>query len=100
MNPPDVVRAAGKTYREEQDRVGQFLNEQCERRDGAKAPLSVLYARYKEWARDSGFGSLGKNKFSVAVGKQPGITAAEDHYTDNFGKRRSGTVFTGLVVYP
>lgn len=44
--PPDAVLLATKEYREEQDKVGQFLDERCELADGARTAAAALYAAF------------------------------------------------------
>jgi len=73
LNPPDVVRAATAEYREEQDRVGQFIAEACELDAEAWALLQEwngrpgLYTVYREWCRDCGYHALGLGKFKTEV---------------------------------
>jgi putative DNA primase/helicase len=49
--PPEVTEATA-VYRSEQDTVGQFLAERCERREGAKTQAAALLAAYSEWSGD------------------------------------------------
>jgi putative DNA primase/helicase len=48
---PEVVLDATGDYREEQDRVGAFLNEYIELDPGGQIKAGELYARYAEWAK-------------------------------------------------
>jgi P4 family phage/plasmid primase-like protien len=51
LNPPEVVRYAGDEYFAEQDSIGNWFAERCERTKGAKTTSSrVLYADWREWA--------------------------------------------------
>lgn len=104
LNPPDAVLAAGAAYREEQDRVGQFLTECCERDPDVWTPLSGkyvgLYQSYKEWVARNGYLHLGRGNFQEALEKRPGIRKEERHY-DTGGRRTRGVGYWGirLVVF-
>lgn len=93
LKAPDAVVAAGASYREEQDRVGQFVSECCERDADAWTPLSDLYSAYKEWCKTCGYSALGRGRFQAAVEKRPGIEKVERHH----GRTRAKTVgYRGL----
>lgn len=68
LRPPSVVLAAGEAYRTEQDRVGQFIVDECELGADFSEPLvgimdRGLYPAYKGWCRESGILALSKQKF-------------------------------------
>lgn len=73
LAPPDVVLAATESYRTEQDRVGQFLAEECELMPDAWGLLQSwglrvgLYGRYQQWCKESGYHALGLNKFKAEI---------------------------------
>jgi len=51
LNPPDVVRQASDEYFAEQDCIGNWFAERCERTKGAAAtPSRELYADWRSWA--------------------------------------------------
>ena len=51
LNPPDVVRQASDEYFAEQDSIGNWFAERCERTKGAEiTPSRALYADWREWA--------------------------------------------------
>jgi putative DNA primase/helicase len=55
LNPPDVVRQASDEYFAEQDRIGNWFAERCERTTGAETtPSRVLYADWRWWAEMRG----------------------------------------------
>ena len=60
---PDSVREGIKAYAKSQDRIQEFLNEATERVENSKLKLSDLYKAYKSYCYDSGYKSLGRNKF-------------------------------------
>lgn len=52
LNPPDVVMAATKVYREENEPLAIFFADRCEM--FGKVQSSVLYGHYKRWSEQSG----------------------------------------------
>jgi P4 family phage/plasmid primase-like protien len=54
LQPPDVVLAASREYREEQDRLGEFIRDCCQLDQQARQPLPLLYQAYRSWCRESG----------------------------------------------
>lgn len=51
LNPPDVVRRASDEYFAEQDSIGNWFAERCERTTGREnTPSRVLYADWREWS--------------------------------------------------
>src|SRR5208282_4530624 len=50
LREPKIVTDAVEEYRSEMDRLGQFIDERCERAAGEKALSKSLYAEYKSWA--------------------------------------------------
>jgi putative DNA primase/helicase len=49
LNPPAIVLAATKDYREEMDVIGQWLEERCECAPSAAVPSSLAYRDYHIW---------------------------------------------------
>jgi putative DNA primase/helicase len=55
LNPPPDVVAATTEYQNEQDVIGQFLNEECHWGEMYEdSPVAVIYNAYCEWARKAG----------------------------------------------
>jgi P4 family phage/plasmid primase-like protien len=52
LGEPTEVKAATKDYRDEQDVLGAFLDENTTRDPDAKIRCGQLYARYRRWAED------------------------------------------------
>lgn len=66
LNPPDVVLAASKDYQTEQDRVLQFIHEECETGPDLVEKLNTrfgggLYPTYANWCKTNGYQPLAKN---------------------------------------
>lgn len=54
LAPPPQVEAATAHYRAENDVVGRFLDDECERLSTAREDNAVLYRAYVEWCRSAG----------------------------------------------
>lgn len=63
LMPPDAVLAATDQYRAEQDVLGDFIKEKCERDPTFSEPARTLYSAYHDWCRDSGEKALSKKGF-------------------------------------
>jgi putative DNA primase/helicase len=61
--PEEVVNAT-KGYREEQDLIGQFLNECCKQVEGIECRAKDLYDSYVKWCEQNGDKALGNRLFS------------------------------------
>jgi putative DNA primase/helicase len=105
---PDIVRQASAAYKAEQDRVGQFVAECCERGplegEGAAAYLEPLtdamgglYPAYVSWCRDGGVFPLSKVRFLDDVLRVTGAggTVERKSPAEN-GRRRKLTCVPGL----
>ena len=111
LKAPDVVREASEVYREEQDRVGQWLHECCElevaapgSRVGAvgaddtshftfSEPLTMgmggLFPSYVEWCKSAGFFALSRNRFLQELRRAaPRVRVGEVYERGESGKRR------------
>ena len=111
LKAPDVVREASEVYREEQDRVGQWLHECCElevaapgsRVGGVGAddvsgftysePLTMgmggLFPSYVEWCKSAGFFALSRNRFLQELRRAaPRVRVGEVYERGESGKRR------------
>lgn len=54
LQPPAIVLEAGQAYREEQDRIGEFIRERCRADPQARTTPSTLYRAYRDWCNDVG----------------------------------------------
>lgn len=111
LRAPDVVREASEVYREEQDRVGQWLHECCELEVAAPGsrvagvgaddtshftfsePLTVgmggLFPSYVEWCKSAGFFALSRNRFLQELRRAaPRVRVGEVYERGESGKRR------------
>lgn len=65
LNPPDCVRKATANYRRLHDRIGSFIEDCCEERQGEKAKRSDVYRVYRQWCNreDNRFSPIGSSIF-------------------------------------
>src|SRR6185437_13945281 len=102
LAPPDAVLAAGNDYQTEQDRVGQFVDECCQRDRGACAPITDgnigLYATYDHWCEQSGYRPLGRSKFLTELERVIPFCRREKRKISEGGVRRSVTVLHGVKL--
>jgi putative DNA primase/helicase len=109
LNPPDAVIMAGAAYREEQDRIGQFVREECVTGSDYWEPLNFpriddygvkkavgLYPAYVEWCKASGYHQLGKGRFQEALEKKARGRWVKKYLLGAAGKRREVLVFEGI----
>ena len=88
LNPPAMVRDATKDYFENQDVLGNWIDECCEVCPQAgPTKSSVLYQSYKQWAETANERVMSNRKFSEALEER------------GFQKRTSQcSVFDGIAV--
>jgi putative DNA primase/helicase len=65
LQTPPQVRAATSQYRAEEDRIGEFIEEECVGEGTEK--LGRLHARYADWSRVRGEIPLGNKRFGQAL---------------------------------
>jgi putative DNA primase/helicase len=101
LNPPDSVRVASSEYRKEQDRLLQFLNENCELGRDYTVNLTGgmndgLYPAYTEWCKEGGYFPLSKSRFQQEIARLvPGFRTKPAKVTI-FGRRRDVVQITGV----
>jgi putative DNA primase/helicase len=62
--PPSAVTVATESYLTEEDAVGRFISECCERHPQAQAELKDLYAAYKKFCETTGEADMSQKSFS------------------------------------
>lgn len=98
LNAPPKVLAATDSYRVEQDRIGQFVEEQCSFDRSLNSERAFVYECYKTWAYKNGYFALGAGRFHkqllrVTKGK------IEDGKSTS-GAKKNVSIFKGLSVSP
>jgi P4 family phage/plasmid primase-like protien len=66
---PAAVLQARKAYREEEDTLGQFIQECCVLTELAKAKSGQLYERYREWCQENGLKAMTGTAFGLEMKK-------------------------------
>ena len=67
---PATVRQARQEYREEEDTLGQFLQECCVLAEQASVKAGQLYERYKTWAGENTLKAMTGNAFGLEMKKR------------------------------
>jgi len=67
---PPSVHIATEKYRDEEDKVLQFLNECCVMNAIAHVKASALYEAYKDWCKENQFGSVNATLFGNEISKR------------------------------
>ena len=67
LTPPQEVVDATAEYREESDRVGQFLEERTEKAPMARCPAGALWREFRTWCEGRGESPGAQNAFGVEV---------------------------------
>lgn len=62
MDIPPEIKEATRVYRENSDKLAQFLSEEMEN-TGRNSAAGSVYLRYAEWCRENGFGVESKRSF-------------------------------------
>jgi P4 family phage/plasmid primase-like protien len=68
LNPPPEVLAAMADYRSAMDQVGRFLEDRCDRLDGAFTTARALYDAYVAWCAESGETPFRTTGFGTRLG--------------------------------
>ncbi|HVU69828.1 MAG TPA: phage/plasmid primase, P4 family, partial [Ktedonobacteraceae bacterium] len=86
---PASVRLARASYRDEEDTLGDFLQERCLTDNEARVAASDLYFHYRVWAINNGLKSLNGRAFGMEMKKRV-----------NWVRVKSGIFYLGLAILP
>lgn len=56
LTAPEAVLLATEQYREQSDKIGQFLRDTFIPAPGHNLPIKFVYEKYEEWCSDNGYG--------------------------------------------
>lgn len=73
-----AVRAATAQYRQEQDEIGQFVDECCVVQELARVRAGALYKVYREWCKAGGLEAVSQKSFGMTM-KQKFDSTKERH---------------------
>ena len=65
LNPPELVASATDEYRSQEDIIGRFIAERCERSRSGAARFGDLYSRLDRWCAESGDDCPSKRKLTT-----------------------------------
>lgn len=88
LAPPDSVLAETKDYFDEEDKVGQWISENCVQSAGVNERTRVLYQDFCLWAGERGESLLSEKRFSQGL--------ADRGFRKT--KSRKGAVFHGIAL--
>ena len=75
-----AVAAYTNAYRQEQDTLKQFLEDECEIGSGSEVTKSQLYERYRTWAESNGDNPMSHKRLSMQLQERPdGICEVRRH---------------------
>lgn len=67
FDEPQAVREATQAYAHESDKLALFLEECMERAPGVNTRTSEVYARYKRWCEENGYGAENVRNFRALL---------------------------------
>lgn len=76
FDEPELVSAATKEYKSENDVIGDFITECCDVAAGASVEAGMLYIRYTEWAEENGERKVSKKKLGMALADRGFVSVA------------------------
>jgi len=78
LGVPASVKRSTEAYREEVNRVLDFIEDRCVVEEGARQPFSDLYSAYQNWCKDMGERPLSHRAFGERLTAQ-GFSAAKSN---------------------
>lgn len=88
LNPPDPIKTATRSYRSDNDSVGQFIEACCREDSKARATAKELYDAYRVWCLNSELEPVPNVTFGKELGRR-GFRSV---------KGRSGNAWEGLKL--
>lgn len=70
LHIPKKIEAATAAYREEQDVIGDWINEHCDTGAGRSEPKQGLYRAYRAWALANGHHPLAQGRLTRRLGER------------------------------
>lgn len=98
LNPPEKIIAATASYRDEQDRIRQFIEDRLELKIGAELERALLYQAYDRWAKANGYHPLGIGKFNKQLLKA--CRGKVEMGKSTTGPRKNHSIFKGVKFKP
>ena len=86
LNPPDIVRAATESYKNDEDTLGHFIEDRCILGEACHVRAGELYTAWKAWAEINGSAYLSGKIFGMEIRRR-----GFDSYHD-----KQGTSYLGI----
>jgi putative DNA primase/helicase len=67
---PECVKRSTKSYRDQNDSVGQWIESACIRESGRRTSMKALYESYTIWCENSSLDPLPNTSFGKELGRQ------------------------------
>lgn len=68
LDIPDAVKTATEDYKDDSDRIGQFIEAWIEKDENAELRTSAAYQLYSKWCEENGYSSENQKNFKNAIG--------------------------------
>ena len=65
---PQAVTKATEDYKDDSDRIGQFIEAWLEKEDGSELRTAAAYQLYTKWCEENGYSSENQKNFKNAIG--------------------------------
>jgi len=63
LEPPQCVKEATKEYREQSDKLNNFILDRLDKDENYKSEAGKIYTEYADWCEKSGYGTENKTNF-------------------------------------
>jgi len=83
LNPPETVPAATMEYKENSDKLGDFLSECCMEVSYGRIERGILFKRYQAYINESGEKGYGRNQFNQML-RERGFDEYKDAHNRYF----------------
>ena len=74
LEVPDAVKRATEDYKDDSDRIGQFIDAWIEKDETSELRTSAAYQLYAKWCEENGYSSENQKNFKNAIGVHFKIT--------------------------
>lgn len=88
LNPPESVRKASQTYRNDNDIVEEFIEDKCDIGINNSVKASDLYKCYSRWCDENGHYAISNTKFGIRMTKKYKKV-----------RKNNGRVYVGLKIH-
>lgn len=95
---PEIIEQSTEEYRESQDPLKDFFEDECQFDPIAFVPVAELRKAYDDWAKDSGLRyTLGPNEFNRRL-ESKGCKRKSHRYRNDIGTEKVGKCWFGVTL--